>query len=117
MLLVATRLDYAPSPSRFITLSRCLARCHHSVSAEGLNAKEWHNTWAAIFFLLVLLISLVLVLLLVGVVFSMYTFINLTKRSGQRLSSLKQVEAVFEVPDAESAPPQARELKRHKNGS
>ncbi|CAN0338312.1 unnamed protein product, partial [Hapterophycus canaliculatus] len=39
-----------------------------SVSAEGLNAKKWHNTWAAMFFLFVLLISLVLMLLLVGVV-------------------------------------------------
>lgn len=61
------------------------------MSAEGLNAKAWNNTWAAIFFLCVLLISLVLVLLLVGMVFSMYTFTNLTKRSGRRLSSLKQV--------------------------
>lgn len=58
---------------------------------EGLNGSEWNNTWAALFFLFVLLLSLVLVLLFVGMVFSMYTFINLTKRSGQRLSSLKQV--------------------------
>eukprot|EP00752_Nemacystus_decipiens_P004767 g4338.t2 len=60
------------------------------VSADGLNAEAWHNTWAAVFFLCVILISLVLALLLVGVVFSMYTFTNLTKRSGRRLSSLKQ---------------------------
>ncbi|CAM9483745.1 unnamed protein product, partial [Ectocarpus fasciculatus] len=60
------------------------------VADEGLNGSEWNNTWAALFFLLVLLFSLVLVLLFVGMVFSMYTFINLTKRSGQRLSSLKQ---------------------------
>lgn len=65
----------------------------HRVSAEGLNAEAWNNTWAGVFFLCVILISLVLVLLLVGVVFSMYTFINLTKRSGRRLSSLKQVGA------------------------
>ncbi|CAM9843940.1 unnamed protein product [Ectocarpus sp. 6 AP-2014] len=60
------------------------------VADEGLNGSEWNNTWAALFFLFVLLLSLVLVLLFVGMVFSMYTFINLTKRSGQRLSSLKQ---------------------------
>lgn len=34
--------------------------------------------------------SLVLVLLIVSVIFSMYTFLNLTGK-GQRLSSLKQV--------------------------
>lgn len=83
----------SPLPLSLCPLSRDLARRLLSVSTEGLNAKKWHNTWASIFFLLVLLISLVLVLLLVGVVFSMYTFINLTKRSGQRLSSLKQVKS------------------------
>lgn len=61
------------------------------VSDEGLNAVEWNSTWAGLFFLCVLMISLVLVLLIFGVVFSMYTFLNLTKRSGRRLSSLKQV--------------------------
>ncbi|CAB1107988.1 unnamed protein product [Ectocarpus sp. CCAP 1310/34] len=61
------------------------------VADKGLNGSEWNNTWAALFFLFVFLLSLVLVLLFVGMVFSMYTFINLTKRSGQRLSSLKQV--------------------------
>eukprot|EP00903_Cladosiphon_okamuranus_P008160 g7859.t1 len=75
------------------------------VSAGGLNAEAWNNTWAAVFFLCVILISLVLVLLLVGVVFSMYTFINLTKRSGRRLSSLKQAFwTVYETKLAEVQP-------------
>lgn len=60
------------------------------VSSPGLNAVEWSNTWAGLYFLCVVLSSLVLVLLFVGVVFSMYTFLNLTK-SGERLTSLKQV--------------------------
>ena len=74
---------------------RCCPHHPDSVSADGLNAEAWSNTWAALFFLCVILISLVLVLLVVGVVFSMHTFINLTKRSGRRLSSLKQVGELF----------------------
>lgn len=60
------------------------------VSSTGLNAVAWNSTWAGLFFLCVLLTSLVLVLMFVGVVFSMYTFLNLTQ-SHQRLASLKQV--------------------------
>lgn len=63
----------------------------HRVAADGLNAAAWGNTWASLYFLLLILISLVLELLVIGVVYSMYTFINVTKRSGDRLASLKQV--------------------------
>lgn len=69
----------------------CARLAPSRVSSEGLNAEQWNSAWAGLFFLCVLMISIVLVLLVVGVVFSMYTFLNLTKNSGQRLSSLKQV--------------------------
>lgn len=60
------------------------------LSPPGLNAVAWNNTWASLYFLCVVLSSIVLMLLLVGVVFSMYSYLNVTER-GERLTSLKQV--------------------------
>lgn len=65
-------------------------RVHGRLSSPGLNGVAWNNSWAGLYFLLVLLSSLVLAQLFVGVVFSMYTFLNLTQ-SGNRMTSLKQV--------------------------
>lgn len=75
--------EMAPSTLNGYAILRRLAE-------PGLNAVAWNNTWAGLYFLLVLLSSLVLALLFVGVVFSMYTFLNLTHR-GRRMTSLKQV--------------------------
>lgn len=62
------------------------------VSSAGLNAVAWHKTWASLYFLCLVFTSMVLNLLLVGVVFSMYSFLNLTDNR-KRLASLKQVSA------------------------